>query len=136
MIRVVLDTNVLVSSLIKTGKPRDLLSHIFAGDLRLIISGQMLQEFASVVARPKIMRYLDKRSLSSFQAIIMRHSEMVVIHEQLKIAEDSDDNVVIETALAGNAGYIISGDHHLLNLTEFKNIKIVSVDRMLGILES
>ena len=51
------------------------------------------------------------------------------------IKEDPDDNLILATAVGGRANYIVSGDRHLLDLGEFRGIKIVTVDRMLSILE-
>jgi putative PIN family toxin of toxin-antitoxin system len=50
------------------------------------------------------------------------------------IQEDPDDNRVLECAVEGSAKYIISGDTHLLNLRQYKNIRIVSPDEYLAIL--
>ena len=51
-----------------------------------------------------------------------------------KVAEDPDDDVVLNAAHAGKADYIVTGDKHLLTLNNFKKTKIVTVNQMLDIL--
>jgi len=60
MIKVVLDTNVLVSALIKNGKPRALLREIVRGNIQLVLSRGILEELAEVSADPKIRRYVQE----------------------------------------------------------------------------
>ena len=47
------------------------------------------------------------------------------------VKEDPDDDILINTALSGNANYIVSGDPHVLALSEYKGIKILMVSEML-----
>ena len=49
------------------------------------------------------------------------------------IAEDPDDNAILETAIVGNVDYLISGDPHLLKLKEFAKVRIVTASEFLGI---
>ncbi len=141
MIRAVFDTNVLVSSLIRHGKPRDLWNCVLDGQITLVTSKEILDEFDGVVARPKITRYLDDVMTSKFRQILYQVAEIVEIDKknvalQSSILKDPDDNVIIETALAGKADYIISGDKDLLDLMVFEKAKIVSVEQMLEILSA
>ncbi len=52
------------------------------------------------------------------------------------VKEDPDDDIIVRTAYDGKADYIVSGDRHLLALKEFKGIKILTIDEMLGVLNS
>ena len=52
------------------------------------------------------------------------------------VETDPDDDIFINTALDGRADYVVSGDRDLLNQKEYRGIKIVKVDEMLGILQS
>ena len=51
------------------------------------------------------------------------------------IEDDPDDNLILATAIAGRADYIVSGDRHMLALGESRGVKIVTVDRMLGMMK-
>lgn len=133
--RAVFDTNVLVSSMIKHGKPRDLWNAVLDGKIHLVVSEEILQELISVSARPKIAKYLDKADINNFLKILLQKAELVNIEgESLNLAEDPDDNMILETALVGGAGYIVSGDDHLISLGDFKGIKILTVASMLKML--
>lgn len=133
--KAVFDTNVLVSSMIKHGKPRDLWNTVLDGKIHLVVSEEILQELISVSARPKIAKYLDKADINNFLKILLQKAELVNIEgESLNLAEDPDDNMILETALVGGAGYIVSGDDHLISLGDFKGIKILTVASMLKML--
>lgn len=130
--RVVLDTNVLVSALVGHGRSRRLLIRLFEGH-EIVSSKQMLAELGDVLSRRKFG--FMRRQLNEFLLIMVKRSIVATIIEIPEIvAEDPDDNVVLATALEGEAEYIISGDKHLLRLREYRGIRIVSVREMLEIL--
>jgi putative PIN family toxin of toxin-antitoxin system len=123
---------VLISSLIRSGKPRFLWNKVIKGEVELIISRELLSEFNDVASRPKIRRYVSLKLLKQFNQVLIRRAEIIEIRTKLpQIVEDPKDNMIIETALDGKADYIVSGDKHLLMLKEFKGIKIVNVEEML-----
>jgi putative PIN family toxin of toxin-antitoxin system len=125
MIRAVFDTDMFVSSMIKRGKPRDLWNAVLDGRMRLIVSRKILEELVDVASRPKIGKYVDKAAMDSFLMILLQKAELVKTSEELPgIVKDSDDSVIFETAVAGGAGYIVSGDSHLIRLSSFREIKI------------
>lgn len=134
MVKAVFDTNVLVSSLIRSGKPRHLWNKVIKGEVKLIISREILTEFNDVARRPKLRRYVSLKRLRRFNQILIRRTKIIEVRTHLpQITDDLDDNMIVETALDGGADYIVSGDKHLLMLKEFKGIKIVNVEEMLEI---
>jgi uncharacterized protein len=134
MIKAVFDTNVLVSSLIKHGKPRNLWNAVLDGKVKLVVSEEILEEFIRVVSRPKIAKYLDKTDVDNFLKILLQKAELVNTEEPLNLVKDPSDNMILETAVAGGARYIVSGDNHLIGLGSFKEIKVLTVANMLQIL--
>jgi putative PIN family toxin of toxin-antitoxin system len=129
MVRVVIDTNVLVSAFIVGGKPRRLVLKLLE-EHTVILSRQMLAELADVLARDKFI--VKTSQVDRFLTSLMRKSKIVTPSSRFKvISEDPDDDVVLNTAYNGKADYIITGDKHLLALKEFKRIKIVTVTQML-----
>lgn len=123
-IKVVLDTNVIISTVLFGGNPRKIIEQGIRGNIRICISGPILDELRRVLQRPKF----------SFPADIIQiiSDELLYIGEFVNptkrssvITSDPADNSVLECALDAGAAYIISGDKHLLRLKTYTNIKIV-----------
>jgi putative PIN family toxin of toxin-antitoxin system len=135
--RLVLDTNVLVSALLKKGKPRELLFKIAGGGAQLILSREILEEFAGVINSPKIRKYVRAKDAMAFLRALGSMATMVEVKSKFKvIREDPSDDIVLRTAHDGKADYIVSGDKHLLSLRKFGEIEIVAVTQMLDLLKS
>jgi putative PIN family toxin of toxin-antitoxin system len=129
MVRAVVDTNILVSALIKRGKPRKLVLKLLE-EHTVILSRQMLAELADVLTRNKFA--IKTSQVDRFLAILVRKSKIVTLSSRFKvISEDPDYDVVLNTAYAGKAEYIVTGDRHLLALKEFKRTKILKVTQIL-----
>jgi uncharacterized protein len=126
MVRVVIDTNVLVSAFLNNGKSRKFV--LKAPDSHtLVLSSQMLAELADVLSREKFS--VKTAQIDRFISNIVRQAIMVFIGSRSKIVlDDPDDDIVIETALSGEADFIVSGDKHLLKIGCHKHVHIVSVN--------
>jgi uncharacterized protein len=132
MARVVVDTNVLVSALIKKGKPLDLVQRLLDKHT-VVLSSQMLAELADVLSRDKFT--ITNTQIDLFISLLLRKSTVTSVSGNLKvILKDPDDNIVLLTAVNGKADYIVSGDKHLLTLRKFEGIEIVTISQMLEIL--
>jgi uncharacterized protein len=132
MVRVVVDTNVLVSALIDDGKPRILVLKLLK-EHTVILSKQMITELADVLTRDKFA--IKDSQVDRFLLVLVRKSEIVPANPHFKvICEDPDDDIVLNTAYNGKANYIVTGDRHLLTLKEFKRIEIVKVTQLLELL--
>ena len=132
MVRVVIDTNVLVSALIDDGKPRRLVVELLDKHT-VILSRQMLAELADVLSRDKF--FVTSSQVDRFVSSLVRISKIVPDNARFKaVLEDPDDNKVLNTAFSGRADFIVTGDHHLLVLRQFKKTKIVNVNQMQNIL--
>ncbi len=127
--RVVLDTNVYISALMFRGLPGSLLDLAFLRSFTLIISPALLEELDEKLRK--------KFGVSPEDAALIRSrlenvAAVVEPRETLRvIAEDPDNNRVLECAVAGRAGLIVSGDRHLLKLAEYQGISIVTVRQFL-----
>jgi len=135
--KVVLDTNVLLSALIKSGKPRELLFRIAEKRAQLVLSRGILEEFLEVTDDPRIRKYVDEDGVIAFLRAVGSIATVIRARSKFKVVkEDPDDDTVLRVAYDGKAEYIVSGDRHLLSLGQFRRIKIVTVSQMLDILES
>ena len=131
--KIVFDTNTLISAVIARGKPNDLLLRAIAKEFILITSAKLLKELEEVVSRPKFK--LSQYEVKKFIGAIRRTVEIVTVRAQFKvIKEDPDDDLILNTAVSGKANYIVSGDTHLLKLKNFRGTKIVTANKMLEIL--
>lgn len=138
-LRIVIDNNVLVSAALKRGGPPDILMRRWlAEDFLLVTSSAILAELADVLNRPKIR---DKYHLTSEDVIelLQRLQQQTVIVPGTSlsgvIAADPKDDMFIACAVEGQARYIVSGDHHLLDLRRYGRIRIVTVTHFLQVLE-
>jgi len=137
LIVVVFDLNVLVSSLIVQGKPHDLWRRAKKNEFTLELSSEMFSELVNVVSRKKFEKYVTAIDVKLFLADLSRIGKFIRVKSRLRvISEDPDDDIIVRTAYDGKAGYIVSGDRHLLALKEFKGIKILTIDEMLSVLNS
>ncbi len=121
--RVVFDTNVLISGLLWRGKPYQCLLLARAKLVQAVYCLPMLAELSGKLR--KKFRFSENR-IQAVLADIQRYSERIEISGALHIiAADPDDDKFIECALVGKAALVVSSDHHLLDLGEYKNIRIV-----------
>jgi putative PIN family toxin of toxin-antitoxin system len=132
MIVVVFDVNVLVSSLILRGKPRELWFKAVSGEFTLVLSTQIVSEFVDVVSRRKFRRYVGERDVRVFLGALYQTAKLTRVRSRFKaVASDPADDLVLRTAHDGGADHVVSGDRHLLDMKMFRSIRIVTVDDML-----
>lgn len=132
--RIVIDTNVFVSSIVFGGKPRELIDLIADDILTLIIAQDLLTEIRRIiVARfPSFLDdFLKVEKLLESDAIWIQLGDVTV-----SVSRDPDDNKFIEAALIGNCNYLVSGDKDLLDIKEYNGIKIVSVSEFLQLISN
>ncbi len=135
MVTVVVDTNVLIAALVGHGKRRRLLTKIVE-EHTLITSREMLAELLDVLARSTFAD-IKNRQVRRFLSIIATKAEIVKPTQYPNvIADDPGDNMVLATAYEGRAKYVVSGDRHILDLKEFRGIRLISVREMLEVLET
>jgi len=132
--RVVLDTNVLISGTFWTGDSFRVLEGIDQGKAEIIISEELISEYDDVLTREEIAEKIENKSLvirDIVQKVISR-AKIVEPSEKFDILkEDPDDNIILDCAFEGKVDFIVSQDKHLLRLGEFKGIKIVSPEEFL-----
>jgi len=128
-LRVVLDTNVLISGILWDGKPAEIIRKAENEEIKVIISDQILEELEGVLKRPyfkKNFENMDKRIREIQIKLIKIFEGPIEPDEDLGVIEkDQSDNRILECAVEGEAEFVISRDGHLLELEEFKNIEIL-----------
>jgi putative PIN family toxin of toxin-antitoxin system len=134
-VRLVLDTNTVVSGLLWHGTPGALIDAALAGSVELITSTPLLAELKDVLARPKFASQLAARGLSA-QALFDGYAALCTLVTPVVITptvtRDPADDAVLACALAAGADLAVSGDADLLNLKHFHGIEIVNAAQALA----
>lgn len=124
MIKVVLDTNVFISALFWKGAPHDVFRKILEGAILNFTSPKILEELKE---RLLIKFKLPAEKVREFLEVIIFNSQIVYPKKKLNVVrKDPSDNKIIECALEAKASFVISGDEHLLEIKEYKGIKIIT----------
>ena len=124
--KAVLDTNVLISGVIATGVPHEVLVAGFEGDYRMVVSVETLQEFRETLQKYPDRFGMDNDEIQAEVETVRYFAEFVDPDEDIDAVEpDPDDDKFLEAATAGEVDFVVSGDAHLLDIGSFRGIEIV-----------
>jgi len=126
-VKVVLETNVWISLFLKKVLSQEY-SNIINKQATVYMSKEILLEISKVLTYPKIKKIIEGSEIGAKQilCIIVENTTMVDSKIEVKlIAEDPQDNKILECALAAGADYVVTGDSHLLKLGKFKQTTII-----------
>lgn len=133
--RVVADTNVLISGLLWRGLSHCLIELAEAKAITLCATEETIEELREVLARPKFHAGLQERRTTA-SAVVLTFISLVTLVPAMAdvhvVKADPDDDIFIACALAAGANYIVSGDDHLLQLEKYRDIPIVTVREFLA----
>ncbi len=123
--KIVCDTNVLISGVLFGGHARKILQLASRGVLINFLSPDILREVEDVLRRSRFGLRPDH--VLEIVALFKDTFEIVIPSLRVQaVQSDPEDNHVIEAALEAGAEFIISGDNHLLKLKEWEGIRVVS----------
>ena len=109
MIRVVLDTNIIVSALLQPlGPPAQVFVLVLGGSIQLCISGSVYTEYEEVIGRPRLRRSSD--IIAGTLAAIREKGFWVRPAEPVRVCSDPDDDIFLECAQAARADYLVTGN--------------------------
>jgi putative PIN family toxin of toxin-antitoxin system len=128
MQKIILDTNVLVSSLIQRSYPYLILNEIFARNkIELCVSNALMFENYEVLKRKKFSKYPD--FLLKAEILLADIERKATFHYPkitLQIIKDSADNRLLELAVASRAYFLVTGNTNDFTMNNFKGTKIIS----------
>ncbi|MDE0348165.1 MAG: putative toxin-antitoxin system toxin component, PIN family [Gammaproteobacteria bacterium] len=128
--KVVFDTNVLVSALaLPGGRADEATRRIVEGEDSLALSKPGLDEFLSVLAR-KLDH--DREALAHVAVFLFEMAEFVEPTESLTVLADEPDNRILECALAAGAQLVVTGDRAMLAQGDCRGVRIVSLSTYLA----
>lgn len=124
--RVVLDTNVLVSALITRGTPPDRLYQAWLrNEIELVTSAAQIDELADVLSRPKLRKYVDPADAAGLVSDILLRAIVIRDMPVPRRSPDPKDDAILAAAVAGEAKLVVSGDKPgILALREVQGIPI------------
>ena len=123
-LRVVLDTNVIVSAALSSVSPPGRVLEYVIRNGSLLTSVSTVSEIKLVLLRPRFQRYLSWQERDEFLAAVLEAIEPVQVTHSVTACRDPKDDKFLELALSGRATHIISGDRDLLDLHPFRGIPI------------
>jgi putative PIN family toxin of toxin-antitoxin system len=129
-VRVILDTNVLLSAVMKRGTPPSQRE----GRFELLTCEVQLAEVRAVSRRPALRQRLQPAAVGS---LVNELRHLALLREPqagIDVAEDSDDDFLLGLAVAGQADYLVTGDRRagLLGLRRFSGTRILTARALVG----
>ena len=134
MIKVILDTNILISAIVFGGRPRQVLEAAIKGKVQLVLTEEIIEEIKGVLEGkkfqyPKEITDLIVLELEALAEIIKPKDRLTII------AKDPEDNLVLECAQQAKADFIVSRDTHLLEIKDFAGTRILTHDEFIDVLD-
>jgi len=128
--RVVLDANIYISSLISSkGNPASIINKWLGGEFEVLISQSIVDEILRVTNYDRLQKKYKKirENRLEFVELISEQGIWIEPTETLTIVTtDGSDNRYLECAIAGGATYVVTGDEHLLEIGSHKGINVIT----------
>lgn len=125
MFSVVVDTNVVISSIFWSGNSHKILKNVSAGKIQAFTSEEIVEELVKILSR---FRYkLPKAKIAETVNFYLKTFQLISNIKSINaVSEDPDDNKFIECAVKAKVDYLITGDKHLLKLDSYREVKILT----------
>ncbi len=106
-------------------------------EISLVLSEEILTEFKDVLNRSEVSGrfHYSQKDIGDYATAIRDVATIIDIQSKFRVAkEDPKDDVILQTAVDGKADFLISGDRHLKQIKEFRNVRIVNPRQFLSII--
>jgi putative PIN family toxin of toxin-antitoxin system len=132
--KVVLDTNIIISSILPISRYSVILDNLVDGNYELILSTSIIMEYEE-----KLQQIFDKKISNDFFKMLEHLDNIVMVNSYFElnlIPTDPDDNKFVDVAFAGNAHLLVTNDRHfnILKTIDYPNIQTVNIDEFIMIL--
>jgi putative PIN family toxin of toxin-antitoxin system len=128
-VKVIVDTNVLVSGIFWGGKPGIILGYWRSGKLDILATIDILEEYVKVIT--KVGKH-EPELAEHWTGFLLQHLRIVEKTTRLKNCRDPQDDKFLECAVSTGADCLVSGDEDLLVLKNVRGIPILSVSKFLS----
>lgn len=129
-LKVILDTNLWISFLI-TKNYAQLDEILFEKKCTLVFSEELLEEFLTVIKRPKFRRFFSNEDTENIFETIQEFAEFVKVKNKVSVCRDEKDNFLLSLSKDSKTDFLITGDKDLLDLENFESTKIVTISDFL-----
>lgn len=122
--KIVVDTNVVISGVFFGGKPRQIIEAVANGDITAYATTRILDEYMGIIESmiERKQGHLNQSILSP----LFSSFKMIESKTNIEVCCDPDDDKFLECAIDAKAMYIVSGDNDLLVIGEYENIQIIT----------
>lgn len=125
--RVIIDTNLWISLLLKGQACNDLLA-VLSDERATLVSSQMsINELTSVASRPKFRKYISERQITAVLSFILQKAQIYPLYHIPSRYRDPKDDYLLELAMVSDADYLLTGDDDLLSMHSIGKCKIITV---------
>jgi len=133
MIKAVIDTNIFFSALLNvSGAPTKLILRWLQGQYDLLISEQIMEEYTYVL---RLLPGVYQDKVTALLHALNSEAINVVISDTLKVCKDHDDDKFLETAITGQAEYLVTKNTKHFPAKSYQNVRIVKVSKFLREIE-
>ncbi|MBI2658466.1 putative toxin-antitoxin system toxin component, PIN family [Candidatus Woesearchaeota archaeon] len=132
--KITVDTNILVSATFWNGASDKIISKVEAKEIELVLSAEILNEYAGVLEYDEIKSKIKDKNLETKRTISKIIAISSIIEPKIRLSvikDDPDDDRILECAIAGRVDYIVSSNNHLLKLKTYEGIQIVTPQEFL-----
>ena len=133
--RVVLDTNVLLVSIPKLSKYRPIFENLIEKKYTLIISNEILTEYEKIITQKT--NESVAQNIVKILVTLSNVEKKEIYYRWNLIKSDKDDNKFSDCAVAGNADYLVSNDHHfnVLETIDFPEVSLINAEKFLELIK-
>lgn len=132
--KIILDTNLWISFLLSK-KLNQIDRLIEENRVTFVFSDELLEEFISVISRPKFKKYFHTKDIAKILTYFDQYGELVKVETDLFICRDKKDNFLLNLSIDSNANYLVTGDKDLLILEKIGNTTILTYGDFIGKME-
>jgi len=123
-VKIILDTNVIVSGIFFSGPPYEILKAWRNGKFKIVVSQEILLEYQRIAE--KLNQKFPMINIQPIIDLLIVKADLVIGPElPIQISKDPGDDKFISCALASNSKIIITGDKHLLNVNGYEGLEII-----------
>ena len=132
-VRVVCDTNILVSALLGSPTNQKIYETFKAGHIILLFSKETLAELAEVLGRPKFK--IPSPALRSLFRIVRQRARIIRKVKSVELCRDPKDNMILGSALSGKADFLVTGDKDILAVSLISDCQILTPSKFLELFQ-